>query len=304
MKKLKSLNMAQKKYIIFDLDGTLIDSIGIWNLTDYTIIKKFSGKEVSFDDIQNDRDDYLHNNTSGEIYVGYCNFLIKKYNLSIEDARKLSKLRRELYEEIYENEIEFKSNVVKLLRKLKELDYTLVLATMSSDTQIDTYSHSPKLIKEANIKELFDLITTKESVQLKKPDPEIYKNVISYFGTNPGKCLVFEDSYSGVLAAKRAGIDVVNIYDKYSDKDRERINEITDYSIMDYQEIIDLLNKKHSKAKKNLNPYEMSILASASVIPRLMEVDRTNELARASQLFSKYKEMTLDRKKKVNKSDD
>lgn len=290
VKKLSDLNMNKKKYIIFDLDGTLIDSIGIWNLTDVTIIKKFSGKDVSFDEIQNERDEFLHNNTSGEIYVEYCNFLIKKYGLSIKDGRQLSKLRRELYEEIYENEIEFKSNVVDLLRKLKELGYTLVLATMSSEKQIDIYAKSPKLIKEGNIKELFDLITTKETVQLKKPDPEIYNNVTKYFGTTPDRCLVFEDSYSGVLASKRAGMDVVNVYDKYSDKDRERINEMADYSIIDYQEVIDLLNKKNKKNKSNsfeADYSKMSALA-ASTLPRQdRDCDKSKTLVNASLLLSK-----------------
>lgn len=277
--KLSDLNLKDKRYIIFDLDGTLIDSIGIWNLTDMTIIKRFSGKDADYDETQNDRDEFLHNNTSGEIYSEYCKFLIKKHGLSIKDGRQLSKLRRELYEEIYENEIEFKPNVVALLKRLKELGYTLVLATMSSRKQIDIYAKSPKLIKEGNIKKLFDLITTKETVELKKPDPEIYNNVIKHFNTTPDTCLVFEDSYSGVLAAKRAGMDAINVYDKYSDKDRERINEIADYSIMDYQEVIDLLNKEYKK--------EMSILA-ASTLPRQdRDYDKSKTLVNASLLFSK-----------------
>lgn len=244
MKNIKDLELKNKKYVIFDLDGTLIDSIGMWNLTDYTLIKRLSGLSIDFDVIQNDRDDFLHNNTSGEIYINYCKFLIDKYNLSIKDEKQLSEYRRELYKEIYENEIQFKSNVVSLLKKLKESGYILILATMSSKDQIDIYAQSPKLVKEANIKEIFDLITTKDNVTLKKPNPEIYNNIISYFNAQKDECLVFEDSYSGVLAAKNAGVEVVNIYDKYSDKDRNKINTTADYAILDYNEIIDLLEKE------------------------------------------------------------
>ena len=47
-----------------------------------------------------------------------------------------------------------------------------------------------------------------------------------------------EDSYTGVLAAKKAGIEVVNVYDKYADIDRDNINKETDYFIKNYQEFI------------------------------------------------------------------
>ena len=51
------------------------------------------------------------------------------------------------------------------------------------------------------------------------------------YHSSPLQCLVFEDSLHGVMAAKAAGMDVVNVYDKYSDKDRESINSLTDYKI-------------------------------------------------------------------------
>lgn len=247
MNSIEKLDLKKKKFIIFDLDGTLIDSIGIWNLTDYALIKKFGNQDGNLDEIQDDRDYFLHHNTTGEIYVGYCNFLIGKYNLSIKDGKDLSRIRRELYEKIYESEISFKPNVVSLLKKLKDRGYTLILATMSSEEQIETYSNSPKMISEINIKEIFDLITTKDGVERKKPDPEIYQNILKRYKESSDKFLVFEDSYSGVLASINAGVETVNVYDKYSDKDRDRINEITSYAISDYQEIIDMLDKTSPK---------------------------------------------------------
>lgn len=77
-----------------------------------------------------------------------------------------------------------------------------------------------------------------ETVTNKKPNPEVYLTIMNYFKVKPSECLIFEDSYAGVLAANRAGIEVVNIYDVYSDIDRDKINAITDYSIKDYSEFI------------------------------------------------------------------
>ena len=239
MKELDKLKLDDKKVIIFDLDGTLIDSIGIWNMTDQKVINKYSNIDVSLDVIQNDRHNFLNNNSSSDIYIAYSEYLINKYNFSIKDANELTEIRKNIANEVLKSEIGFKPNVVELILKLKKLGYILVLATITTKSQLEIYyRENKKMINEMNIEEVFDLITTKETVSNKKPAPDIYFNIMNYYKVNPSECLIFEDSYTGVLAASRAGIEVVNIYDKYSDVDRDKINEITDYTIKDYNEFI------------------------------------------------------------------
>ena len=99
-----------------------------------------------------------------------------------------------------------------------------------------------KMLKQMNIEDVFDLIIRKEDVKNKKPNPEIYNKIMQYYNAVPHECLIFEDSYTGVLASRNAGIEVVNIYDKYADLDRIKINELTDYSIENYGEFIKLVN--------------------------------------------------------------
>ena len=252
MKALSELDIESKKVIIFDLDGTTIDSIGMWNLTDYTMIKRYGGGEVPLKVIQDDRDYFLHNNPVGNIYVGYCNFLIQKYKLSIHDPSILSDERRDEYAILFENEVEFKPHAAELILKLKEVGKTLVLATMTTLTQLGIYSRSKKLIPVLNISEAFDKITTADMVKKKKPDPEIYKNVLTLCNVSPEECLVFEDSLTGVKAASDAGMEVVNIYDKYSDKDQDAINEIADYAITDYIEVVRLLEQVYGSKQMTI----------------------------------------------------
>lgn len=147
-----------------------------------------------------------------------------------------------------ENEIDFKKDVVKLILRLKNLGFTLILATMTTQVQLDicTKKHK-KMLKQMNILEAFDLITRKEDVINKKPHPEIYNKILKHYNTTLEECLIFEDSYTGVLAAKNANIEVVNIYDKYADAERTKINDLADYSIKNYRQFLDFIDNLYGK---------------------------------------------------------
>ncbi len=75
--------------------------------------------------------------------------------------------------------------------------------------------------------------------------------IMPEFDKDVFECLIFEDSYTGVLASNNAGIEVVNIYDKYADLNRDKINESTDYSINNYKEFIDLVNYLYLSVSKD-----------------------------------------------------
>ena len=165
---------------------------------------------------------------------------------------QLSKIRRYKANEILEKEINFKPDVVELILKLKNLGFILALATMTTHIQLSIYSKKNEImLQQMNIEKIFDYITTQDDVKCKKPNPEIYNKIMKRYKAKPEECLIFEDSYTGVLAAKNAGIEVVNIWDKYADLDREKINEITDYSINNYKEFIDLVNQLYPKISEN-----------------------------------------------------
>ncbi len=242
MKSLNELNLSNKKYIIFDMDGTLIDSIGIWNWTDQELIKDFAGVSVDLEEIQVARDNFLHTHQDGDIYLDWGAHLIKKYNFSLKDPQKLLDIRWDISNIILENELDFKPDAAPLILELKKMGYILVLATMTTQVQLDVYSKkNKKMLQQMNIAEVFDLITKKEDVKNKKPHPEIYNRIMQHYNANPNECLIFEDSFTGVLAGRNAGVEVVNIYDKYADVNRDKINSLADYSIMNYKEFLNYL---------------------------------------------------------------
>lgn len=228
-----------KKIIIFDLDGTLIDSIDIWNQVDVELVKRISGKSIKFSEIENLRDTIMMNCKPNEDkYLKYFEGLKIKYNSPLA-PKEISKLNDEIALELLETVIDYKKGAAELIKKLKP-NFKLIIATTSPKYMVDIYINKNKnIISKANIKKYFEGIYTKESVKSLKPDPEIYLKILKDYKVSPEECLVFEDSIEGIRASKKAGINVVAVYDKYSNKYREIINKESDYQINTFADLLD-----------------------------------------------------------------
>lgn len=80
--------LKDKKVVIFDLDGTLIDSIGVWNDIDKDLIKVISNMDAKDEDIAKQRDTKLKEyNKCEDAYLEYCGFLKEKYRFKIIKRR-------------------------------------------------------------------------------------------------------------------------------------------------------------------------------------------------------------------------
>ena len=244
LKKLANLDL-----VIFDLDGTLIDSNGVHNYLDIELARSL-GEDKNSEDILLERDEFFKNNKKGDIYLNYCEYLKTKYKSKLS-KEKILQFRRNLSNKV-SKDIKYKPDADKMIKYLKSQNIKIALGTVSRRETIDIYINENENIKsKCNLQEYFDFIVTKDEVKFKKPNPEVYNKVIEKLNISDlSKCVVIEDSLTGVIAAKNANLDVIVIYDKYSDKDRKKINELADYNVANFKEMMELF--KESK-KKFLN---------------------------------------------------
>lgn len=185
------------KAIIFDLDGTLINSLP-YHLMAFKDLMLERGFRVPDKDVEK-----MFGRPSREIFK----FLMKKYKFkgNIEDMRE--ERRYHYFKFLGTRNIIF-PGIIKTLVKLR-LNYKIAVATGSSYV---TYSHSTDL----DFRNLFDFTSTINDLKRGKPYPDQLFYVMKHLKVKPQECLIIGDSMYDGIAAKRAGADFIGVTSGYT----------------------------------------------------------------------------------------
>lgn len=214
--------------LLFDMDGTLIDSMGVWKEIDIEYLHRY-GYELP-DDLQKCLEGLCFHDTA--VYMK------KRFNIP-DDVETIKETWNEMALYKYTHSVKVKEGVLELLKFAKENGMKLAIAT--SNSRLLTTA----LLKEKKLEEYFDYVLTGCDSLKSKPDPEIYLTVAEKLNVNPQNCLVFEDVVAGIMAGKNANMKVVGVDDSYSKYCESEKRKLSDYYINSYKELV--LSKKEGE---------------------------------------------------------
>ena len=245
--------LLDKKYFIFDIDGTLVDSMSMWNLVDQIAIFELTGQQVSEEEIKSFRDGVLYHagNIAGDIYKIFYAAVIDAYGLNMT-VEEYEAMRHDNADYLSVNEVDFKPGAGEFLQILKKIGKKIGIATTTTKRQLEIYSTENKnMPRKASINKVADIVVACEDVVNKKPSPEAYLKVIQQFGAKPEDCIVFEDSINGVIAAKEAGLEVCAVFDRTAFGEQDLIDKVADYKVYSFDELIKVFGLENLQAKVN-----------------------------------------------------
>ncbi len=213
--------LENKKAMIFDLDGTLVDSMWVWDQIDIDYLGRL-GYEVPQD---------LQPAIEGMGFTEVAVYFKERFHIP-DSIEEIKKTWQDMAMEQYCYKIPLKPGVCDFLNYVKSQGMKTAVAS----------SNDRKLIESAlvchGIREYFDCIITACEVKKGKPAPDVYLEAARRLQTDPSECLVFEDIVPGILAGKSAGMKVCAVEDDYSIPQREEKRKTADYYIRSYDEIL------------------------------------------------------------------
>lgn len=207
--------------VIFDLDGTLIDSMVVWNEIDIEYLGTL-GLGVPTE---------LKNEISHLSFFETANYFINRFNIDTT-SEDLMQLWNEMAFHKYSTSIKLKHGAKEFLEYLKSTGIKAAIATSNNKLLVET------VLTNNSVIDYFENITTTDEVGKGKGSPDVYIRCAEKMKIHTSNCLVFEDILSAVKTAKSAGMKVVGVYDEYSDGDAEEIKMYSDYFISSYHELL------------------------------------------------------------------
>ncbi len=211
-----------KKGYIFDMDGTLIDSMPMW----YSINEEFlTGMGVKFND-----------DIAREIgplsVVAASDYLVKRFHLPVT-ARELTDAYMKLLHHKYKSVVTVKDGVRDFLQKCKEDGIPMCVATATE---------TPLALEAMEVHGLLpymEFLISCEDVGKSKREPDIYLEAARRLNLEPQEAAVFEDVFYGAETAKKAGFSVVGVHDSMvAEEEAEALRQISDCYIRSFSELL------------------------------------------------------------------
>lgn len=209
------------KGAIFDLDGTIIDSMGLWMDEGINLLKSYNIPDY----------EQICRIWVPKSMYETCAYVSEHFGIDKDTLVKEWEKRMEYH---YMNTIDLKGNILKALDYLKSKGIILMIATATRQELTD------KVITRLNIKHYFDKVYTTQMVNKSKDYPDVYLACSNSVNLRSDECFVFEDAYHGITTAKNAGFSVVAVFEETMDPYFDIVVKNSNHLIKDYLEVKDL----------------------------------------------------------------
>lgn len=207
--------------IIFDLDGTLVDSMWVWDEIDIQFLSK---RGLSLPPT-------YQKEIEGMSFTETAVYTKELFQLP-ESVEELKAIWNQMALEKYAKEVPLKPGVERFLAYCKENKISMGIATSNSKELVEV------VVKAHSLGDYVQEIVTSCEVAKGKPAPDVYLEAARRLHTNSEHCLVFEDVPMGILAGKNAGMKVCAVKDAFSEDQQREKKELADYYISSYEDVL------------------------------------------------------------------
>ena len=213
--------MLNIKGVIFDLDGTLIDSMWMWGEVAERYIQSHGATPRP-----GLREVIRSLNTVEE-----AQYYIDEYgiDLPVEDVMAG---RNNMMLEFFTKEVKLKTGVQSVLKALQERNVKMCIATATERELVEP------ALKFTGIAGYFQRIFCCTEDKTSKKNPDIFIRAAGFMGTGTGETLVVEDALYAMKTAKKAGFLVAGVYDIVSEDNQDEIKSVCDYYCKNLDEIL------------------------------------------------------------------
>ena len=216
--------LSKIKAAIFDLDGTLIDSMGVWERVDRSFLTRHGFEQ----------DEYYIRALKNMNYRQCAEFTISYLGIDITPEQLFAEWNETAVWE-YGHAIEMKPGADEMLRYCYDAGIAIVLATVSDPAL------SEAVLKRHGVYDLFTGFTDERAADTGKENPDIYLQAAAIAGAKPEESIVFEDILKGIRSARQAGFITCAFADASQTPDLLTLQKEADHYIRSWDEGIRIL---------------------------------------------------------------
>ena len=207
---------------IFDLDGTLVDSMWIWRDIDKAYL---SAHGIPFDET-------LQSKIEGLSFHETAVYFKENFGIP-ESLEEIQKEWNDMAIMYYREKVFPKPGVIDYLKQLRSRGIRTGIATSNSWELLSA------VLEATGLDRYMDSIHTACEIKRGKPAPDIYLLVAEDLKVKPSDCMVFEDIIPGIESGHNAGMRVCSVYDEHAADRLDEIIAMSDYHINSFTDLLE-----------------------------------------------------------------